>query len=72
MLCMLSKKNQQTTFQSSLSYFPQKIDFDMTGDNLLEMSNPIFFWKRKEKNISNCRLLNVLPSMLSVKEHIHC
>ena len=35
------------------------------GDSLLEMSNPSF-WKKKQKNISKCRLLKLLPSMLSI------
>ena len=37
--------------------------------NLHEMSNPVFWEKlEKEKNISKCRLLNFLPSVLSVKQ----
>ena len=36
------------------------------GDNLHELSNPIF-WENKE-DISKCRPLKFLPSMLSVKE----
>ena len=39
------------------------------GGNLHEMSNPVFWEKlEKEKNISKCRLLNFLPSVLSVKQ----
>ena len=36
-----------------------------TGDNLHEMSKHVF-WENK-KNVSICRLLKILPSMLSVK-----
>ena len=35
------------------------------GDNLHEMSNPTF-WGKNLKNISTCRLLKLLPSLLSV------
>ena len=35
------------------------------GDNLYEMSNPVFFGKNK-KNISKSRLLKILPRVLSV------
>ena len=37
------------------------------GDNLHEMSKPVF-WKKEKKNISVCRLLKILPRMLSVKK----
>ena len=36
------------------------------GDSLHEMSNPIFLEKNK-KNISKCRLLRILPSMLGIE-----
>ena len=35
------------------------------GDNLHEMSKPVF-WEKQE-NISKCRLLKILPRILSVK-----
>ena len=35
------------------------------GDNLHEMSNPVF-WKNK-KNISICRLLKILLRVLGIK-----
>ena len=37
-----------------------------SGDNLPEMSNPISE-KKNKKNISICRLLKVLPRVVSVK-----
>ena len=36
------------------------------GDNLHEMSNPVF-WKKIRKNISICCLLKILPRVVSVK-----
>ena len=36
------------------------------GDNLHEMSKPVFWEKNQKKNISVCHLLKILPSMLSV------
>ena len=50
------------------SYFSQKIGFEH-GDNLHAMSNPIS-GKKNKKNISVCRLLNILPSILSVKKSL--
>ena len=44
--------------------FPRKQNLIFHGDNLYEMS--FFFWKKKEKNISICRLLKILPRVLSV------
>ena len=38
------------------------------GNNLHKMSNPIFLKKKNKKNISECRLLEVLPRVLSVKK----
>ena len=38
-------------------------------DNLHEMSNFVFFLKNK-KNISQCRLLKILPTVLSIKNHM--
>ena len=35
--------------------------------DLHEMSNPVFWEKLEKKNISKCRLLKILPRMLSVK-----
>ena len=39
------------------------------GDNLHEMSNPVF-WEIK-KNISKCRLLKFLLRVLSVNKFVH-
>ena len=36
-----------------------------SGDNLHEMSKPVF-WKKNKKNNSKCHLLNFLPRVLSV------
>ena len=36
------------------------------GDNLHEMSNPVSRGKKRKKNISVCRLLKILPRVLSV------
>ena len=41
-------------------------DTGFLGDSLYKMSKPIF-WEKLEKSISEYRLLNVLPSMLSFK-----
>ena len=35
--------------------------------SLHETSKPIFWKKNKNKNVSKCRLLKILPSKLSVK-----
>ena len=39
--------------------------YHFTGDNVHEISNLVY--EKNKKNTSKCRLLNVLPSMLSVK-----
>ena len=36
------------------------------GDNLHEMSKPVF-WENEEKISSNCRLLKILPRVLRLK-----
>ena len=54
-------------FDLFFSYFSQKtvlFHISYNGDNLHEMSNPVF-WKQNVKNISKCHLLKLLPSMLS-------
>ena len=50
------------------SYFSQKTGFNVMqivslGDNLHDMLNPVFY--RKQKNISKCHPLKLLPSKLS-------
>ena len=37
------------------------------GDNLYDMSNPIFWDEKKKKKISKCHLLKFLSSMQSIK-----
>ena len=37
------------------------------GDNLHEMSNPVF-WKKEKKKKKMCRLLKITPRVLNVTE----
>ena len=39
------------------------------GDNLHEMSNPVF-WGKKYKSISKCCLLKILHRVLSIKDDL--
>ena len=45
--------------ENRMRHFKQVVS---NGDNLLEMSNPVF-WKNK-KNISICHLMKILPSAM--------
>ena len=47
------------------------LGFDTSGENLHEVSNPIFLFSRKnKKTISKCHLLKFLPSRQSAKCYI--
>ena len=41
------------------------------GDNLHEMSNPVFWKNINGKYISKCRLLKILPRVLSVEGYLY-
>ena len=60
---------QQTAYLTLFLIFPRKQDLTFhvnvsLGDNLHEMSKPVS--GNNKKNIFKCRLLKILPSMLSV------
>ena len=51
--------------ENSIWQFMQIVSY---GDNLYELSNRIFWKKKKsDKNILKCRLMKFLPSVLSMK-----
>ena len=73
-LCANSVDDKSVIF--SLFFSENRVQYScklspLAGDNLHEMSDPVF-WEKKKKNISICRLMKILPRVLSLYLVYYC